>query len=87
MKPKMKPKDKAALLAAFDLSPGSAFDRPGVLRSLCEGNAEAVGVLAAIEAGSPLPVIRQTIAGLPVDDAPAVTPGKSHRKRKRKKAK
>lgn len=85
----MKTQDKSALLAAFDVSPGSAYDRPGALRSLCEGNPEAVAVLAGIEAQSPLAMLRATIAGLPGDDgAPgAVTPGaESKPKAKRKPA-
>ncbi len=61
----MKTEDKSALLAAFDLSPGSAYDRPGALRSLCEATPEALAVLAAIEAGSPLETIRKTIVSLP----------------------
>jgi hypothetical protein len=81
----MKTKAKAELLAAFDVSPGSIYDRPGVLRSLCEANAEAVGVLAAIEAQSPADTVRATIEALPVDDA-ARAPGTVTRA-KRKKAK
>jgi len=61
----MKTEDKAALLAAFDLSPGSAYDSPGALRGLAASQPEALGVLAAIEAGSPLETIRATIAAIP----------------------
>lgn len=69
----MKTKDKAALLAAFDLSPGSAYDRPGALRSLAESHPDALAVVAGINACSPLPMLRATIVSLPVDDAGAVT--------------
>jgi hypothetical protein len=66
----MKTEDKAALLAAFDLSPGSAYDNPGALRSLAASQPEAAPVLLAIEWGAPLETIREAIAALPTGDAP-----------------
>lgn len=90
----MNAQTKADILAAFDLSPGSAYDGAGALRSLCEGNPDAVAVLAGIEARSPLPMLRATIASLPADggapgavtaeNGAAVTKRKPKAKAKRK---
>lgn len=63
--------NKNALLAEFDRSPGSSWDRPGVLRCMAK---EIPPVLALIEADAPADAIRAAIAALPEDDGAAPTP-------------